>query len=258
MVWGILILIFIVGVCSGSYVNMLVYRTAVDYKLLKGKKGESDFSYCDFCCKRLSIIDNIPIVSWLVLKGKSRCCKKKLPLAYPITELGVGLLFGLFFYFSGKQFSILLLVNYLIIVFLVFNFIFDLKYKMLPDFSNFILIGLALLIALIDRENLVGYILGGMGASGFLGLLFLVTKGKGMGVGDVKYALFMGLILGWERVIVGLYIAFVSGAMVGMVLLLMKKVGRKSKIPFGPFLIFGTVVAYFFGKKIIELFIMSL
>ena len=96
-----LVLIFVLGLCCGSFVNMLIYRTAINYKLESYKpclpagrlKVESKRSVCDFCGKQLRWYENIPVLSWLVQKGKSRCCQKKLPALYPIVEMGTGILF---------------------------------------------------------------------------------------------------------------------------------------------------------------------
>jgi len=90
-----------------------------------------------------------------------------------------------------------------------------------------------------------------MGASAFLGFLYLITKGKGMGLGDVKLAIFMGLWLGWPKVLVAFYIAFMVGAVVGVILMAKKKLKRKSLIAFGPFLILGTIIASFWGDQLI-------
>ena len=237
---------------------MLVYRTAVDYKLEKKKfkvKGEKR-SFCDYCGRQLEWSENVPILSWLIQKGKTRCCGKKLPVSYPIVELLMGILFLIYEMMmtprSGGA-SVLFIFGLLIIVFLVFSAVFDLKYMILPDFSTIILIVLSFLGVIFDEANIIPYLLSALVASGFLLILNFFTKGKGMGMGDVKLAIFMGLFLGHPKTIVAFYVAFIVGAIFGLILMILKKANKKSQVPFGPFMIFGFFVAWWWGEKIVEL-----
>lgn len=244
--------IFILGLCGGSFVNMLVYRTAVKYELTKNKIVNKKRSFCDFCGRQLKWYENIPVISWMIQKGRSRCCQKKLPILYPITEITTGLLFLIFslkFEISNLNFFI----GLIIITLLVFLTVFDLKYLILPDFAVVTLIIISFLGVVFDEPNIIPYFLSGLAGGGFLWLLNLITKGKGMGLGDVKLAVFMGLFLGYPKIIVAFYVAFVVGAIVGIILMIFKKIKKKTQIPFGPFLILGTLVAWFWGSKIIEL-----
>jgi len=245
---------------------MLVYRTAEQYELkVKSlssyKVKDRKRSFCDYCGKQLSWYENIPVFSWLILKGKTKCCRKKLPIAYPVVELLMGILF-LIFNFQFSIFNQIQIFNWqfilglIIIVFLVFSAIFDLKYMILPDFSTVILIIMAFLGVVFDEPNIIPYLLSSLVASGFLLILNLITKGKGMGMGDVKLAIFMGLFLGPQKTIVAFYIAFIVGAIYGLILMALKKVKKKSQIPFGPFLILGTLVAWWWGEFVIK-FLMS-
>lgn len=265
------IMVFVLGICFGSFANMLVYRTAVDYELIKSKnlkkkrnvnlfKMLGGRSFCDYCGKQLSWYENIPVISWIMQKGKTRCCQKNLPVLYPIVEIMTGLLFLLLFrsQISDLRSQILLLfLGLVIITFLVFSTVFDLKYMILPDFSTVILIGCSVVLILVGAINEFPLHLGlaAIGASGFLGLLYLITKGKGMGLGDVKLAVFMGLFLGGEKTILAFYIAFITGAMVSLALMIFRKANKKSLIAFGPFLILGTFVSWFIGDNIIEFLI---
>ena len=261
-------ILFVIGLCFGSFVNMLVYRTAVKYGVLKLKRADTGVrpynknrSFCDYCGKQLKWYENVPVFSWIILGGKTKCCHKKLPLAYPIVELIMGILFV----FYGIKFSvyenniIFWIWGLLILVFLVFSTLFDWKYMILPDFSTIILILATILLMLGGHggpplQNLFVALI----AAGFLLVLNLVTKGKGMGMGDVKYALFMGLFLGYQKTIVAFYVAFVVGAIWGIILMILKKVKRKTQVPFGPFLIFGTIVAWWWGEWILNLVFSSL
>ena len=259
--------IFITGLCFGSFVNMLVYRKAIKYGLVKNKITkkiiDSKKSFCDYCGKELKWHENIPFFSWLIQKGKTRCCNKKLPGSYPIVELMTALLFLIL----DQKYSLIsaLIENFewinlvriifavLFITLLVFSFVFDYKYLILPDFSTMILIIISFFGVIFDESNILPYLLSALGASAFLLMLNLITKDKGMGMGDVKFAIFMGLFLGFPKIVVAFYVAFVLGAIVGLLLMLFKKAKKKSQIAFGPFLIIGLFVAWWWGELIVKL-----
>lgn len=259
-------MIFVLGLCLGSFVNMLVYRTAVKYKLIKLGRDKSrsynkNRSFCDFCGKQLHWYENIPVISWVLQNGKSKCCHKKLSLLYPIVELVTGILmiyiFNKFNLLSGR-FSLsieIIQLFWLIIVItlLVFLTVFDFKYLILPDFAVITLIIISFFGVVFDEPNIVPYLISAIAASGFFLFLYLITKKRGIGFGDVKLAIFMGLFLGWPKIIVAIYIAFVVGAVVGVVGIGLKKVTKKSKIAFGPFLILGTIISWFWGEQILKL-----
>jgi prepilin signal peptidase PulO-like enzyme (type II secretory pathway) len=261
------IMIFILGLCCGSFVNMLVYRTAVEYELIKSKgikknrnvsflKMLGGRSFCDDCGKQLHWYENIPVISWMIQRGRTKCCDQKLSILYPIVEITTGVLFLVYnLMFLGQDSNLMIrILGVIIIVFLIFSTVFDLKYMILPDFSMVILICCGLLMMFDSNTKLVlDYIFSAAVSFGFLGLLYLITKGKGMGLGDVKLAVFMGLFLGGQKVILAFYIAFVIGALVSLILMFFKKAGRKTLIPFGPFLILGVLVSWFWGDKILYL-----
>ena len=243
---------FVFGLCFGSFVNMLVYRTAVKYELksppsLRLRRGEKR-SFCDFCGKQLRWYENVPIFSWLILRGKTKCCHKRLPLSYPIVELFMGILFLIYFLrFNFLENNIWFwILGLIIVVFLVFSAVFDLKYMILPDFSTVILIGCAIVFMWVPRGGgaPLQYILSALIASGFLLILNLITKGNGMGIGDVNLSLFMGLFLGYPKTIIAFYVAFIVGAVFGLILMVFKKATKKSQVPFGPFMILGVFVAW--------------
>lgn len=248
------IMIFVAGLCVGSFINMLVYRTAVKYRLIKksAKKTNKNRSFCDGCSRQLRWYENMPVVSWIIQKGKTRCCGKKLDWSYPLVELVMGFLFLIYdlrftIYESNILFWVLGLV---IITLLVFSAVFDAKYMILPDFSTIILVIIAFIGVVFDEPNILPYLYSALGAGGFLLLLHLLTKGKGMGMGDVKLAVFMGLLLGYPKIIIAFYVAFISGAIVGGTMMMIKRLKRHSLIAFGPFLIAGTLVSWWFGNNI--------
>lgn len=264
------IMVFVLGVCCGSFVNMLVYRTAEKYKIPNHKKKfpinfqivknkSQNRSFCDFCGKQLRWYENIPVLSWVVQNGKSRCCDMRLPMDYPIVELGMGVLFLVY----GMRFLIyelnivLWTIGLVVITMLVFEMVFDTKYMILPDFSTVILIVAGVLRLLFESDNPLPYVYGAVGGWAFLLLLHIITKGKGMGMGDVKLVFFMGLWLGWQRLALAMYIAFISGAIAGLGVVVLGKRSTKTKIAFGPFLIAGTFIAWWWGESIIKYLIQN-
>ncbi len=255
-------IVFLFGTAVGSFLNCLVYRTETEQK-------PTGRSFCPKCKHTLSHKDLVPLFSYVFLLGKCRYCSKKISIEYPLVELASGVLFTLTFYLSG--FLSLLTISYLdvvyliyltvVIFFFIFIFVYDLKHFIIPDFANFSLIGisfgyLALMAFLQDDINIL--INGGLSALGiflFFFSLYYFTKGKGMGFGDVKFVIFMGFFLGYPNIIIANFISFLLGAIIGLTLIAFKKKGMKSEVPFGPFLITGTYLAYFFGDKIIEIYL---
>ncbi len=246
------IILFVVGICVGSFVNMLVYRTGISYKVIKikvskvNKVRNNNRSFCDFCGRQLSWYENIPIVSWLALGGKTKCCHNPLPWEYPFVEVGMGVLFILYSmkFELNEATAITFVFGLVILTMLIFSGVFDAKYMILPDFSTYLLTSIAMMLF---WQNWITGALSMM----FLAILHFGTKGKGMGMGDVKLALFMGVLLGFPKIVIAYYVAFVVGAIVGVGYVLIKKKKTNSKIPFGPFLILGTMVAWWWGDRIV-------
>lgn len=241
-------MVFGLGLIVGSFINMAVWRLGHNKSFFKEQR-----SYCDFCKKKLRCYDNIPVISWIVYGGKSRCCRKKLPLSYPVVELMTGILFLINMLFLQSN-QWLILINFLILGVLVFEAAYDFKYMMLPDATAYSLIVLALIRWLMlgmPKLYLVSALISGL----FIYILHKIKiKGhEAMGDGDIFLAVFMGMFLGFPNVVVGFYIAFIVGAIVGATLIFTKKIKRLTPIPFGPFLILGTIVAMWWGEKIINI-----
>lgn len=247
-------IVFILGLFIGSFLNVLSDRLP---------KGESPFkgrSHCEFCKKTLSPLDLVPLFSFIVLGGKCRYCKKKLSYYYPLSEFITGLLFVYVFISStnGGDLNVdhsLLIVYYLFIVSsLIVIFLTDIKYGIIP--FNVVLI--ALITALVYKfayfssDLSLSFISALFSFLAFL-LIFLFTKGRGMGFGDVVYVFLMGFLLSYPKIVLGMYIAFISGAVISLVLVGAKKKNIKGgTIPFGPFLVSGTIISMFFGDLLIS------
>jgi prepilin signal peptidase PulO-like enzyme (type II secretory pathway) len=241
--------VFLFGLCIGSFLNCFVYRLEQD-KTMSGR------SFCPNCKHTLSFFDLFPVFSFLFLNAKCRYCHKKISWQYPLVEIATGLIFLLIFYAKGGQaFS----WNFLNIIFLfyifsvlIIIFIYDLKHYLIPDKVLFPAIIISLLYNLINWQNILNVLLAVVIASGFFLTIFLISRGKWMGFGDVKLAILMGLLLGFPSIIVALFLAFFLGAIIGLTLMILDKKGLKSEIPFGPFLITGTFLAFLWGSQIIN------
>lgn len=161
-----------------------------------------------------------------------------------------------FMIYDLRFMNIILITYYLLILSsLIVIFFTDLKYGIIPDKIIFPAIIISLLYLILNTKYLIlSSLLSGLGVFIFFFLLFIVTRGKGMGFGDVKYVFLMGLILGFPKIAIGLYIAFVTGAIISLILILFKK--KKmfgSTVPFGPFLAAGTIIALFWGEIILKI-----
>jgi len=249
-------LIFLLGLVWGSFLGVVVYRTIKDESPLSGR------SKCDKCNKKLSWWQNVPLFSFLFLKGKCFYCKKSIDWSYPLIELITGVLFvwwlvvgRSFFLLAGSPWSIIQPVFWLVVgMILLVIFWTDLKYGVISDGSNLALFSLVILYRLflvISGEmmmaDLVKAAVSGVVLTGFFWSLWWFTKGKGFGFGDVKFAPSIGLLLGWPRVMIGVMASFIIGSIVGIGLILLGKKRFGQTIPFGPFLVVGVVVALVWG-----------
>jgi len=251
-------LLFLLGLCVGSFLNVLIDR------LPRGESVIKERSYCESCKHTLKWYDLIPLVSFLVLRGKCRYCESPLSYYYPLVEGLTGIMFvttGLFIinnFQSNLNFQldkIAALAYYLFIVSsLIVIFFADLKYGIIPDKIVFGAVGITFLFLITNHQSPITYhLFSAIGTFFFFVLIFLATRGRGMGFGDVKFAFLIGLVLSFPKVIVGLYIAFLTGAFVSVILILAgKKKFRGSTVPFGPFLAIGTLTALFWGDILLK------
>ncbi|HZE86743.1 MAG TPA: prepilin peptidase [Methylomirabilota bacterium] len=240
-----LVFLFLFGICVGSFLNVVTDRLPNGESIIKGR------SHCDFCKKKLGFFDLIPLFSYVFLAGRCRYCQKKLSFYYPLVELLTGLLFIFIALHTGmlsETFYYLFIVSTLIILFFT-----DLKYGILPFVVIFPTIIISLgYILLTTQSLLLNDLLSAFGAFLFFLLLFFITKGRGMGFGDVVYVFLMGLLLGFPNIVLGLYIAFLSGAIISLILVLIKrKKLQGGTVPFGPFLVAGTFISLFWGQQIL-------
>jgi len=229
------IIIFLLGLAVGSFLNCFIYRLEENKSFLQGR------SFCPFCRHKLSWPDLIPVLSFLFLKGKCRYCHKKISWQYPLVEIFTGLIFFLIFNFQLPIF------NFIIAPFLIIIFVYDLKHFLIPDK----IIYPAIIITALFNFQIIN-LLSALAAAGFFLAIVLVSGGRWMGVGDVKLGFLMGLLLGFPNILVSLFLAFMMGAIIGIGLILFGKKTMRSEVPFGPFLVGGTFITLFWGQQLIN------
>src|SRR3989344_2843176 len=244
-------IVFVFGLVVGSFLNSVIYRLEQGESALKGR------SYCPHCKHSLSWYDLIPLLSFVLLKGKCRYCKAPISWQYPLVELATGILFvatwpdQVIHNLAGPSLIYLWVVASLLIVI----FVYDLKYYLIPDKGLYTALALVLAWRALESWNAGAFdfslALGAVPALFFLALV-LASKETWMGMGDAKLVLFMGLFLGWPNILVALFFAFLAGAAVGVSLMLLKKKHLGSKVPFGPFLIAGTFLALLAGDFFVD------
>lgn len=251
--------LFVLGLTIGSFLNVLIYRIPKGLGFVKGR------SFCPRCKRKISWFDNIPLLSFALLKGRCRACHSPISWRYPAVELLTGVLFvlgaegvlgrlgGL-----GKLGAIEIVLTWVLFSALIAIFFIDLEHQVIPDEILLPVIFLFLLSKVFASPLTTYYLLlttllPAFGASLFLLLIWAFTRGRGMGLGDVKLAFLMGLVLGYPKVIVAFYLAFLTGAIVGVILILVKKARFGQKIAFGPFLAAATIITFLWGEKILSL-----
>jgi len=251
------LIIFIFGLVVGSFLNCVIYRLEKNKSFLKGR------SFCPYCKHVLKSQDLIPVFSFLILKGKCRYCRKHISWQYPLVELAAGFLFvfilnyelGIMNY-EILDFGFILNFLFLILIssFLILIFVYDLKHYIIPDKVVYpaILIAFIYLIAAYDLRLMIYALLSAVFASGFFLFIVLISQGRWMGLGDVKLAFFMGLFLGFPNILAALFFAFLIGAIIGVVIVSVGRKTLKSEVPFGPFLVIGTFIAFFWGRILID------
>lgn len=239
----IYVLVFILGLLIGSFLNVCIYRIPA------GQTVVTTPSHCYACGNNLKPLDLIPIFSYVFLRGRCRHCGASISGQYPLVELLTALLFLAVVYKNGLTWSALAMLVFMSML-VVTSFI-DLAHQIIPD--GVLLVGGILGIPLVYLQSLEQLKWGIVGffAAGLLLLIIAILSKGGMGGGDIKLAAVMGLYLGLKLVAVALMLSFILGGTIGIVLLLTGLKNRKDPVPFGPFLAVGAVLASFIGENII-------
>ncbi len=248
----------VLGLVFGSFATVMAYRIPRRESPVSGR------SKCPACGHTITASENIPVVSWLLQRGRCRHCKERISVRYPLTELATAILFVASVLRFGVSLEALVYAAFFWILVVLSSI--DLEYKLLPNrvvYPAFVAgwLGLAA-VALLDGapERLVG---AALGAAVFGGLLFVVAfiYPAGMGGGDVKLAFVLGTFLGYVGgvgvTLVGMFLSFLLGGVIGVVLILVAGGSRKSQLPFGPFLATGSVIGILAGVPLLSAYLGS-
>lgn len=248
------VLFFVLGAIFGSFGNVIILRLPKEESIVKPR------SYCYSCKKPIKWFDNIPILSWFILRGKCRNCGAKFSFRYPLVEIITGVLFALSYHYAGLTWSLL---EYTIFCFglVVCTFI-DLDHMILPDEFTLSGIVIGLLGAWLNPQRefmdaFYGVLMGGGFLWGMAYVYYLMTKQEGMGGGDIKLLAWIGAILGWKAIPFVIMSSAIIGSVVGLLAARKQKAGLKTVIPFGPYLALGAVI-YLFGGQTIALWYLDL
>jgi prepilin signal peptidase PulO-like enzyme (type II secretory pathway) len=267
-----MIIIFLIGLAVGSFINVVSFR----YEPERGLFNTTDVrgrSKCMRCLNTLKWYELIPLMSFIIQRRKCRSCNVTLSWQYPDIEIAAGILAVLLFQaFSGVELGIWILATFFLLVITAVDF----RLKIIPDEANIIIgiLGIARIITLQTNGgfgNFEGSSVGhyafmfgfrkniwlNHGFAALLGLLIFgaiiaLTKGRGMGMGDLKLAVVGGILLGWPDSIFALMIAFIAGSLWGIGLIVVGRKSLKSAIPFGPFIVLGFFIMIFFGQVLMS------
>ncbi|MEI7498747.1 MAG: prepilin peptidase [Candidatus Falkowbacteria bacterium] len=256
------IFVFLIGLAVGSFLNSAIWRL-YEEKSFKGR------SVCTHCGHQLAWYDNIPVLSFAWLRGKCRHCHKKISWQYPLVELVAAGLFLLIWQQHAANFNVTffqtiwLLRDWVIAAALLSIFVFDFKWYLIPDIISLPAIGLLLVLNLllsfypgasitIFQNSWQSWLVSGIIGAGFFYLQYLISAGKWVGGGDIRLGAIMGLLLiSPSLLFLALLLAYWSGALVGVSMVLVGKKQLSSKLPFGVFLVPATIIAWLWGEPII-------
>jgi leader peptidase (prepilin peptidase)/N-methyltransferase len=243
------ILIFILGLIVGSFSNVCIYRIPGNESIIYPA------SHCPKCHSNILPKDNIPLLSYILLKGKCRNCKTKISIQYPVVEFLSGLIYLIIYLLYGL--SVQTLIYILLSSALIIIAFIDLNQQIVPDVISLpgIVIGciLSFFVSYISFINsALGVVVGG-GIILIIGITgSVIFKKEAMGGGDVKLAAMIGAFLGWRYIIVSLFLGFFLGALTGIILIMTKIKKREDAIPFGPFIVLGSFITLIWGEQIIS------
>ena len=249
-----IVIVFLFGLCVGSFLNVCIHR------IPESKSIVYPGSMCPSCGERIRFYDNIPLMSFLLLRGRCRNCRTPISLRYPLVELlsaamavWVAAAYGL---------TPAAAVTYgFIAVLIVITFI-DIDHRIIPDVLS--LPGIAvfflaarLLPSVTWVDSLIGILAGGGSLFLVAWLYHLITRKEGMGGGDIKLLAMIGAMIGWKGVLFTIFASSAAGTAVGLIVMLITRQNMKLAVPFGPFLALGAVVYLFFGPQVIQWYLQT-
>jgi leader peptidase (prepilin peptidase)/N-methyltransferase len=255
---ALVVLCAVLGLAIGSFLNVVIWRVP------RGESVVSPPSACPNCGHAIRTRDNVPVLGWLVLRGRCRDCETPISARYPLVEATTGALFAAVAWRFGAQVPLLAYL-WLAAAGLALALI-DIDTKRLPDAitkPSWVVVGVVLVVAALtdaDFQHLERAGFGALALGGFYALLWFVYPG-GMGFGDVKLAPTLGALLAWVSwgaLAVGAFGGFLLGGVFGIALIALGRGGRKSKVPFGPFMLLGALVGIFFGSDLADAYTSAL
>jgi leader peptidase (prepilin peptidase)/N-methyltransferase len=258
VIWLLLVLL---GLALGSFFNVCIHRIPL------GQSVVFPPSYCPRCKRRIRPYDNIPVLSWLLLRGRCRSCRKSISLRYPAVEAGTALLFAAVFArfgLSWETLSGLVFVSLLLVMAFV-----DLDHQVIPFRLSIPGVVLGIVLSFLPPGRTVDALLGAAAGAGFVLFAWLlwryalagvfrkfgIDQKEGMGVGDLPFAAMLGSFLGLSSTLVALFAAVAVGVAIGLILQWAGRTGKGQPIPFGPFLAAGALVGLFFGASIADWYV---
>lgn len=254
MYWYFLTVSFLFGAITGSFLNVVIYRLPT-----QGMSIVKPRSFCPSCKKPIAGYDNIPLFSYLLLQGKCRHCQTKIGIRYFCIELLTGLFaLGLFHLAFGVEMfapHVALIYFVFICAMICISFI-DIDLFIIPDLISLPAIPIGLACSFFMPQGFVSSLIGAAIGAGALEAVrrgyYLVTKTEGMGVGDIKLMGMIGAFLGWQAAPFSIMVGSLAGLVYGIIFVILPGKGRKTQIPFGPFLAFGAVLYIFIGPQVVD------
>ena len=267
MIWFYYLIVFVFGAVFGSFIGAWTYRLPRKIKISQGR------SFCPKCEYEIAWYDKIPLVSYIVLAGKCKNCHKQIGFREPLIEIATTLTFILIFYFVSScatnfgnlalngnivceyygRFGWWSLPYFLTVtILLIATFVIDLEKKIIPDEFSYTLFFLVVIgVIFANFDNFFARVFLAFAPSIFLLFLHFVTRGRGMGLGDVKLVLFAPILLGtWQNALIWMMGSFIIGAIVGVIFMIFGKASFGKQIPFGPFLIISFFITLLFSDII--------
>lgn len=247
MTYLIYALIFIFGITIGSFLNVCIYR------IPRGETVVTTPSHCMTCGHKLSWFELLPLFSYIFLRGRCRSCKSQISPQYPIIEAVNGLLYVLVFAVNGL--NLISIIYALFTSALLVLTVIDWRTYEIPISINIFILVLGCLKVVLDFNNFLDYLIGFFIVSGFLLVLYMITKGRAIGGGDIKLMAVAGLLLGWQLIV----LAFLIGCVLGSILHLirMKVSGAERMLAMGPYLSAGLFIAMLWGNSFINWYLSS-
>jgi len=258
------VFMFVLGCIIGSFLNVVIYRFGSGRSIVKGR------SMCMTCSKTLEWYELIPILSFIAQGGRCRRCRSLISYQYPIVEFSTGIIFALiafhflpYLFFSRGFFVFLVVLYSFIFSLLIVMTVYDIRHKVIPDKLVYVFIAVSFILLFINMNpagplfvlpNLLSLVAGPLCALPFA-LLWIVSRGKWIGLGDAKLILGIAWMLGLFEAFAALTISFCVGAVISLGILFFsrKKMTMKTEIPFAPFLILGTLITFLFSLDMFSL-----